>query len=66
MEKIEKCTIVPGYNSQCEVNHTAYSSCVRGTDIFVEMISDILENIVYQSNLFGTQKGKNLCLNENE
>lgn len=50
----------PEYHQPIGVNKTSFSNCNTPTDVFLVFIDSILEDIVYQTNLYGTQMGKNL------
>lgn len=43
-----------------------FGGCKTATDVFFKFICPIVDNIVYQSNLYATQNNKNLKLTENE
>lgn len=44
-----------------------FDTCDSPTDVFLTLFEkEIRDNIVYQTNLYGTQKGKSIILTENE
>lgn len=43
-----------------------FGDCKTATDIFLKLINPTIKNILDQSNLYATQKNKNLNLKENE
>lgn len=54
------------YSGSTEVVEEFFAHCHTPTDIFLVLIDGLLENIVYQSNLFATQKDKVLNLKKEE
>lgn len=61
---LESC--VPEYLANTGVAQELFSHCITPTDIFLVLISPTLDNIVYQSNLYATQKDKVLNLKKEE
>lgn len=56
----------PEYNLPTGANENSFSKCNTPTDVFLVFMDCILQDIVYQTNLYGTQNGKNLNIkNEN-
>lgn len=54
------------YSGNTEVVEEFFANCYTPTDIFLVLIDGLLENIVYQSNLFAAQKDKVLNLKKEE
>lgn len=59
-------TCLPAYSANTGVVEEHFAECTTATDIFLVLISDTLDNIVYQSNLYATQRGKILNLKKEE
>ena len=59
-------TILPEYVLDTGVIEDYFAHCNTPTDIFLVLIEDIIDNIVYQSNLYATQRGKVLNLKKEE
>ncbi|CAK1582657.1 unnamed protein product [Parnassius mnemosyne] len=59
-------TNISEYNANTEVVEEFFAHCTKPTDIFRVLIDDILDEIVYQSNHYATQKGKVLNLKKEE
>ncbi|XP_045535373.1 uncharacterized protein LOC123721249 [Papilio machaon] len=59
-------TILPEYIADTKVVEDCFAHCTTPTDIFLVLIGDIIDNIVYQSNHYATQKGKVLNLKKEE
>ncbi|KAF9818522.1 hypothetical protein SFRURICE_012546, partial [Spodoptera frugiperda] len=55
-------TILPEYHADTGVVENCFAHCTTPTDIFLVLIGGIIDNIVYQSNHYATQKGKVLNL----
>lgn len=55
---MEKITLIPNYNLPEGINVTMFYRRKTATNVFMEMNGEVLENITYQSNLYGTQKTK--------
>lgn len=65
-KKNEITAALPDFEKSLGYNQVMFGGCKTPTDIFLKLISPIIENILYQSNLYATQKNKNLNLQENE
>lgn len=59
-------TILPEYHADTGVVENCFAHCTTPTDIFLVLIGGIIDNIVYQSNHYATQKGKVLNLKKEE
>lgn len=59
-------TYLPEYTANTGVVEEYFSKCTTATDIFLVLISDVLDNIVYQSNLYAIQRDKILNLKKEE
>lgn len=57
--KVKYCSILGA-------NEEVFAGCETPTDIFMSLLEPAVDNIVFQSNLYATQKGKNLQLKEDE
>lgn len=55
-------TILPEYSAATGVVEDYFAHCATPTDVFLVLIEDIIDNIIYQSNHYATQKGKILNL----
>ncbi|XP_075215404.1 uncharacterized protein LOC142321292 [Lycorma delicatula] len=64
--KQEKATVISDYSLPTGVDCNLFAHCNTGTEIFIEIVRETLENIVYQSNLYATQRHKNLSLSLKE
>ena len=65
-KKNEITAALPDYEKSLGYNQVMFGDCKTATDIFLKLINPIIENILDQSNLYATQKNKNLNLRENE
>lgn len=65
-KKNEITAALPDYEKSLGYNQVMFGDCKTATDIFLKLINPIIENILDQSNLYATQKYKNLNLRENE
>lgn len=65
-KKLEKSTEIPDYGIPEGINHNMFASCNTASDVYLELVRDALEGIVYQSNLYGTQNNKNICMTTEE
>ncbi|XP_016655726.1 piggyBac transposable element-derived protein 3-like [Acyrthosiphon pisum] len=65
-KKNEITAALPDYGKSLGYNQVMFGDCKTATDIFLKLINPITENILDQSNLYATQKNKNLNLRENE
>ena len=59
-------TFLPEYILNTGVIEDYFSHCSTPTDIFLVLVGDIIDNILYQSNLYATQKDKVLNLKKEE
>ena len=66
MEKEGPKYIFTGMHSKTGVIEDYFAHCSTPTDIFLVLIGDIIDNIVYQSSLYATQKDKVLNLKKEE
>ncbi|XP_025196148.1 piggyBac transposable element-derived protein 3-like [Melanaphis sacchari] len=58
---------LPQYDvQQLLYNENMFAGCKTATDIFLKFIHPIVDNIIFQSNLYATQNDKNLKLTEKE
>lgn len=64
--KRDFCTTVPEYKLLFDISESKFGHCTSATDIFCEMLSPAVENIVFQSNLYATQRNKTLNLKAHE
>ncbi|CAG9566605.1 unnamed protein product [Danaus chrysippus] len=65
-KKRDLSTSLPEYIADTGVVDDWFAHCTTPTDIFLVLIDDIVDNIVYQSNLYATQKSKVLNLKKEE
>lgn len=66
-KKDEITAELPQYDVQKLLyNENIFAGCKTATDVFLKFIRPIVDNIIYQSNLFATQNNKNLKLTEKE
>ncbi|XP_039288737.1 piggyBac transposable element-derived protein 3-like [Nilaparvata lugens] len=65
-KKKETETRIPDYPHDEDRLFTVFNGCQTATDIFLKILRCILDIIVFQTNLYATQKGKTLRLQENE
>lgn len=65
-KKRDLSTSLPEYIADTGVVDDWFAHCTTPTDIFLVLIDDIVDIIVYQSNLYATQKSKVLNLKKEE
>ncbi|GBP21587.1 hypothetical protein EVAR_9772_1 [Eumeta japonica] len=65
-KKRDLSTFLPEYIGDTGVIDDWFAHCTTPTDIFLVLIEDIVDNIVYQSNHYATQKSKILNLKKQE
>lgn len=61
-KKNEITVALPDFEKNLGYNQVMFGDCKTATDIFLKLINPIIENILDQSNLYATQKNKNLNL----
>ncbi|KAJ8968122.1 hypothetical protein NQ317_002985 [Molorchus minor] len=60
-------TSIPEYNNNETPVEEHFINCITYTDFFLKVLSpSIIKDIVYQSNLYATQRGKTMNFKENE
>lgn len=59
-------TDIPDYVHPVGAIEDHFAGCETGTDVFMLILDSTLDNIVYQSNLYATQRGKTLNLKKDE
>lgn len=59
-------TYLPEYSENTSVVDECFSKCSTPTDVFLVLIDTIIDDIVYQSNLYATQNDKTLNLKKEE
>ncbi|CAI6369783.1 unnamed protein product [Macrosiphum euphorbiae] len=66
-KKNEITADLPQYDvQQLLYNENMFAGCKTATDVFLKFIRPIVDNIIFQSNLYATQNNKNLKLTEKE
>lgn len=66
-KKTERETIMHEYTLDESFNEENFGSCKTATDYFLRMVGNkTIDDIIYQSNLLGTQRNKILNLKRNE
>ena len=66
LKKKDLNTFLPEYILNTGVIEDYFAHCSTPTDIILVLIGDIIDNIVYQSNLYATHKDKVLNLKKEE
>jgi Transposase IS4 len=66
LTNVDKQTSIPPYNDDSKDWAVHFGECSTALDVFVTLLGDVTKDIVFQSNLYATQKGKTLCLSDKE
>lgn len=66
MEKERRNNFLPLYTESKGHNEDMFKNCKTATDIFIKLLSPVVDHIVDQNNLYATQNNKILKLTENE
>lgn len=65
-KKKEKTTKIPEYNEHEGPVIGVFENCKNALDIYLQLLGKSVDDIVYQSNLYATQRNKALKLTKNE
>lgn len=66
MEKKDLATEIPDYNFEAGLVPRLFDDCSTPTDVIMKFLDPILDNIVYESNLYAVQRNKILNVQKAE